>query len=53
VPIHAPSFLAEVRPDYVLILAWTLADEIIEQMSEVRSWGGRFVVPLPDVKVVP
>jgi len=53
VPIHAPSFLAEVKPDYVLILAWTLADEIIEQMSEVRSWGGRFVVPLPDVKVVP
>jgi hypothetical protein len=53
VPIHAPDFLAEVKPDYVLILAWTLADEIIEQMSEVRSWGGRFVVPLPDVKVVP
>jgi hypothetical protein len=53
VPIHAPSFLAEVRPDYVLILAWTLADEIMDQMPEVRSWGGRFVVPLPDVKVLP
>ena len=53
VPIHAPGFLAEVKPDYVLILAWTLADEIAEQMSEVRSWGGRFVVPLPDVKVLP
>jgi hypothetical protein len=53
VPIHAPGFLTEVKPDYVLILAWTLADEITEQMSEVRSWGGRFVVPLPDVKVLP
>jgi hypothetical protein len=53
VPIHPPSFLAEEKPDFVLILAWTLAEEIIDQMSEVRSWGGRFVVPLPDLKVLP
>jgi hypothetical protein len=53
VPIHAPGYLVEAKPDYVLILAWTLADEIVEQMSAVRSWGGRFVVPLPDVKVLP
>jgi hypothetical protein len=52
VPIHPPSLLAEVKPDFVLILAWTLADEIMDQMSEVRSWGGRFVVPLPDLKVL-
>jgi hypothetical protein len=36
----------------VLILAWTLADEIMEEMRDVRSWGGRFVTPLPDVKVL-
>jgi hypothetical protein len=53
VPIRAPGVLAEVKPDYVLILAWTLAEEIVEQMPEVRSWGGRFVIPLPDVKVLP
>jgi len=53
IPIHPPSLLAEVKPDFVLILAWTLAEEIIDQMSEVRSWGGRFVVPLPDLKVLP
>jgi hypothetical protein len=53
VPIYAPGYLVEAKPDYVLILAWTLADEIVDQMSEVRSWGGRFVVPLPDVKVLP
>jgi C-methyltransferase C-terminal domain/Putative zinc binding domain/Methyltransferase domain len=53
VPIHAPAFLTEVKPDYVLILAWPLAEEIVEQMSDVRSWGGRFVIPLPDVKVLP
>jgi hypothetical protein len=53
VPIHPPSLLAELKPDFVLILAWTLAEEIMDQMSEVRSWGGRFVVPLPDLKVLP
>ena len=52
VPIHPPGLLAELQPDFVLILAWTLADEIMEQMWEVRSWGGRFVTPLPDLKVL-
>jgi hypothetical protein len=53
VPIYPPSLLAEVKPDFVLILAWTLAEEIMEQMSEVHSWGGRFVVPLPVVRILP
>src|SRR5262245_10418092 len=53
VPIHPPSLLADLKPDFVLILAWTLAEEIMAQMSSVRSWGGRFVVPLPDFEVLP
>jgi hypothetical protein len=52
VPIHAPGLLTDLKPDYVLILAWTLAEEIMKQLPEVRSWGGRFVTPLPDVKVL-
>jgi len=40
-------------PDYVLILPWNLRDEIIEQMSHIREWGGQFVVPIPEVKVYP
>jgi SAM-dependent methyltransferase len=51
IPIHAPERIAETRPDYVLILPWNLKDEIIRQMGEVRSWGGRFLVPIPEVKV--
>jgi hypothetical protein len=51
VPIHAPEKLAETRPDYVLILPWNLKDEIMEQVADVRGWGGRFVVAIPDVKV--
>jgi hypothetical protein len=42
-----------VKPDYVLILPWNLKDEIIRQMADVRSWGGRFVVPIPQVEILP
>src|SRR5262249_8352667 len=53
VPIHSPSLLSDVKPDFVLVLAWTLAEEIMDQMAHVRSWGGRFVVPLPEFRVLP
>jgi len=52
IPIHAPERIRETRPDYVLILPWNLREEIVEQMSDVREWGGRFVVPIPRVEVV-
>ncbi len=51
IPIYAPERINETRPDYVLILPWNLRDEIMEQLAEIRSWGGQFVVPIPDVKV--
>jgi len=52
VPIHGPDRLRETRPDYVLILPWNLKEEIMEQMADVRSWGGRFVVAIPEVKIL-
>jgi hypothetical protein len=51
IPIHAPERIMETRPDYVLILPWNLKDEIMEQMSAIRDWGGRFVVPVPRAEV--
>jgi len=51
IPIHAPERIAETKPDWVLILPWNLKDEIIEQMSAVREWGGQFLVPVPLPKV--
>jgi hypothetical protein len=51
IPIFPPARIAQTRPDYVLILPWNLKDEIMEQMASVRSWGGQFVVPIPDVKI--
>ena len=40
------------RPDYVLVLPWNLTAEIVAQMSWIREWGGRFVVPIPELRVV-
>ncbi|MFQ5642836.1 MAG: methyltransferase domain-containing protein [Thiogranum sp.] len=50
-PILAPEKIAETRPDYVLILPWNLKDEIMKQMTHVREWGGKFVVPIPELCV--
>jgi SAM-dependent methyltransferase len=51
IPILAPGRIQETKPDYVLILPWNLKDEIMQQLSYVREWGGKFVVPIPDVEV--
>jgi SAM-dependent methyltransferase len=53
IPIFAPDRIRETRPDYLLILPWNLKDEIVEQLAFVREWGGRFVVPIPRLTVVP
>jgi SAM-dependent methyltransferase len=53
IPIHDPEKLRETRPDYVLILAWNLAEEIRQKAAFVEEWGGRFVVPVPGVQVLP
>jgi SAM-dependent methyltransferase len=52
IPIHHPDRIIETRPDYVLILPWNLTEEITAQMSYIRNWNGRFVVPIPEVKVL-
>ncbi len=52
IPILAPEKLREARPDYVLILPWNLKDEISAQAAYIREWGGKFVVPIPEVRVV-
>lgn len=51
IPILAPEKIRETRPDYVLILPWNLKDEIMDQLAYIREWGGRFVIPIPDVEV--
>jgi hypothetical protein len=51
IPIYHVDHLAEVKPDYVLILPWNLRAEISQQLGYARDWGARFVVPLPQLEV--
>jgi SAM-dependent methyltransferase len=51
IPIYSPEKISEAKPDYVFILPWNLKDEIMKQLAFIREWGGKFVVPIPAVKV--
>jgi hypothetical protein len=51
IPIYSPGKIRETKPDYLLILPWNVKDEVMEQVSYIREWGGQFVVPIPEVKI--
>jgi SAM-dependent methyltransferase len=52
IPIYSPDKIAETKPDYVLILPWNLKEEITQQLNYIREWGGKFVVPIPEVEIL-
>ena len=52
IPILAPERLADVRPDYLVVLPWNLIDEIRAQTGRIADWGGRWVVALPRLEVI-
>lgn len=52
IPILPPERIDATKPDYVLILPWNLQQEITQSYAHIKEWGGRFVVPIPSVKVL-
>lgn len=52
IPILVPSELTKRKPDWVVILPWNIADEIIQQQKQVLSWGGKFVIAVPELTVL-
>jgi hypothetical protein len=51
IPIYLPERIKAVKPDYLLILPWNLKTEIMDQNAYIREWGGKFVVPIPEVLI--
>ena len=51
--IKEPDEVKKTKPDYVVILPWNIKDEIVQQLSYIHDWGGKFVVLIPEVKVIP
>jgi SAM-dependent methyltransferase len=52
IPVVGPERIAEARPDYLLVLAWNFLDEILEQQAGYQAVGGRFITPIPEVRVI-
>lgn len=52
-PILAPAALQEFRPDWIVIFPWNIAEEITEQLAYAKSWGSRFVVAVPELRILP
>lgn len=52
IPIHAPDALSEAEPDYVVILPWNIADEVMTQLDPLRASGTRFVTAVPELRVI-
>ena len=51
IPIFHPDKIKDTKPDYILILPWNIKTEIMEQINFINSWGGKFIIPIPNVMV--
>jgi len=52
IPVVAEQNIKDVKPDFVIILPWNIKEEIVNQLSYIRNWNGRFVVAIPDFQII-
>jgi hypothetical protein len=52
IPILSPDAIYEYKPNYVMILPWNIETEIIAQCAGIREWGGKFIVPIPEPRII-
>ncbi len=52
IPIFPAERIFETKPDYVLVMIWNLVDEVVDQLRDIREWGGQFIVPIPNVRIL-
>ena len=52
IPIKSPDEIQKTKPDYVVIIPWNLKEEIMEQVKYIQDWGGKFMIPIPEVSIV-
>lgn len=53
IKVLSPDSLEETKPDYIMILPWNLKDEITKQLEYTKKWGARFIIPVPEVTILP
>lgn len=52
IPVFSPERIKETKPNYVFIFPWNLKDEIISQTAFIREWGGKWIIPVPQVIII-
>ena len=52
IPILPPEVLNERKPDYIIILPWNIAEEVLNKYSFVKEWGAKFVTAVPELRII-
>lgn len=52
IPVVNEQYLKDQKPDFIIILPWNLKEEIVNQLSYIREWNGKFVIPVPELQII-